>query len=378
VRIACKRKLRERRSECASDCFASPIFRYVRVEGEEEVPAADPKAVDVCILDMNHGWPNLGHDSLVHSVRDAACDLVEPLRGTGIFVRAVSYDVRRSVIVPEKGRFSLFLGTGGPAEIDPHQNDGLSPQSQGILEDPSWEEPFFALMDEVRDDPGAALLAVCHTFGVLCRWSGIAHPFLRSEAKGGKSSGLLENILTPEGRAHPWFSRLAQELPDGKRLRVVDNRLFDLIPDPGGFRGMLPIAYETEGIGGPQGEALTGLEFARDPGGIMPRILGVNHHPEILDRASQMAILGQKLDRGEVSRAWYQERAEALTRTYPDENTDQRLQVTSDYTLLGPLRFHLLKQVRLRAENLGIGADVHEDRFLEELDQTRDRVSGRV
>ena len=78
----------------------------------------------------------------------------------------------------------------------------------------------------------------------------------------------------------------------------------------------------------------------------MPRIFAVNHHPEIVDRFRQIMILEQKLDRGEVSHEWYQERLEILTRTYPDENSDQRLHVTSDYTLLGPLRFHLYRAVR--------------------------------
>ena len=79
----------------------------------------------------------------------------------------------------------------------------------------------------------------------------------------------------------------------------------------------------------------------------MPRIFGVNHHPEIVDRSRQLMILSQKLDRGEVSERVVRRSArEILTATYPDEDTDQRLHLTSDYTLLGPLRFHLYRQVR--------------------------------
>jgi hypothetical protein len=92
----------------------------------------------------------------------------------------------------------------------------------------------------------------------------------------------------------------------------------------------------------------------------------VNHHPEIVDRSRQMMILRQKYERGEVSREWCEDRARVLTETYPDENSDQRLHVTSDFTFLGPLRFHLNRQVRLRAEALGFDVDVHEDRVLEE------------
>jgi hypothetical protein len=93
----------------------------------------------------------------------------------------------------------------------------------------------------------------------------------------------------------------------------------------------------------------------------MPRVFGVNHHPEIVDRARQLLMVEQKLERGEVSAQWVAERREALTRSFPDENSEQRLQRTSDYTLLGPLRFHLWRQLRLRAESLGFAVDLHED-----------------
>ena len=102
-----------------------------------------------------------------------------------------------------------------------------------------------------------------------------------------------------------------------------------------------------------RGEALTMMVLARDRGGIMPRIFAVNHHPEIGDRNRQRMLLRQKWDRGEVTREWYEERLELVTRTYPGENSDQRLSLTSTFTLLAPLRFHIERQVRLRAEALG-------------------------
>ena len=58
---------------------------------------------------------------------------------------------------------------------------------------------------------------------------------------------------------------------------------------------------------------------------------------------------------------WAAERREALTRGYPDEDSDARLRLTSDYTLLGPLRLHVQRQVRLRTEALGFRVDLHED-----------------
>ena len=370
----CRHKLPGSPHFCASDrpsdapCGA---FEYARIERPEDLPAADPKIVDVAVLDMNHGWPNLGHDSLVHALLDTACELLPVAEETGVRVRALSFDVRRTGMIPEApgGRFSLYLGTGGPGHLDPHENDGVSEFSQGIHEDPSWQAPLYRLFDRVVDDDTAALLAVCHTFGVMCHWSGLARPVLRGPEKGGKSTGVLENVLAPEAQDHPWFYRLGEELDEEGRIRILDNRLFDLIPDRSSFpSSTTPIGWETLGVGGPQGDAITMLEFARDTTGVMPRVFGVNHHPEIVDRARQLVILEQKLERGEVDAPWVAERREALTRTFPHEDSDVRLQRTSNYTLLGPLRFHLWRQMRLRLESLGHGtAGLHEDRAAQGL-----------
>jgi hypothetical protein len=158
-------------------------------------------------------------------------------------------------------------------------------------------------------------------------------------------------------------------LGPGGRLRVVENRLFDLIPRPGGFReGVRALGYETSGVGGAPGDAVTMIEFARDRGGVMPRMFAVNHHPEIVDRFRQLMILDRKRDRGDVSEQWYRERREILTRSAPDEDLDQRLRLTSDFTFLGPLRFHLFRALRRRAEALSIPLGLHEDRVLQSVE----------
>jgi hypothetical protein len=343
------------------------VFLYQRVESPSDVPPPDPRVVDVAVLDMNFGWPNLGHDSLVHALQDAADDLEPALAGTGLQVRALSYEVRRHHMVPAAAdaRFGLYLGTGGPGHLDPRQNDGQGPGSQGLVEDPAWEPAFFRLLDTVRDHEEAALLAVCHSFGVLCRWSGVARPVLRGPEKGGKSAGIQENLLTPEARQHPWFAQFAAELPDGRRLPVLDHRLFDLVPDGHGFAAdQVPIGYEARAVGGPEGDALTMMEFARDPAGVMPRVFGSNHHPEVADRARQMLVLAGKRARGEVSEEWAEDRRRVLVETYADDADDQRLRLTSEYTLLQPMRFHLYRQVRRRAEALGLAVEVHEEHAL--------------
>jgi hypothetical protein len=341
-----------------TDCpaLAEPaVFRYQRVERPEDLPASERQIVDVALLDMNHGWPNLGHDALVYAIRDAVCHLTPDLAPSGLSVRVLSYDVRRGGVLPEPpdGRFSLYLGSGGPGHIDPEKNDGVSPGCQGVREDPGWKAPLFRLFDALAESPEAALFAVCHSFGVMCLWAGVARPVLRGADKGGKASGVLENVLSPEGAAHPWFRRFAARLPGDRRLRVLENRLFDLIPETPFPPGALPIGWDTRGVGGPPGDAITMLEFARDREGVMPRIFAVNHHPEIVDRGRQLLLLRQKLERGEVTREWFAERERVLTQSYPEEDSDERMHLTSDYTLLAPLRFYLYRQIRLRAEALG-------------------------
>ena len=147
---------------------------------------------------------------------------------------------------------------------------------------------------------------------------------LRGPAKG-KCTGVLENVLAWPAGEHPWFRRFAELLGPSARLRVVENRLFDLIPRTGPASWAVPIGFETLGVGGTPGDAITMIEFARDRGGVMPRVFAVNHHPEIVDRFRQVMILNQKRDRGEVTDEWYRERLDILTRDFPDEDVDQRL-----------------------------------------------------
>jgi hypothetical protein len=355
---------------CVEECptlRSVHLYDYARVESPSDLPPPDDWTIDVAILDMNHGWPNLGHDSIVHAVQDAACDVSPLLEPAGLRIRAISFEVRQRHMIPEGpgGRFALYLGTGGPGHIDPHLNDGRTEGTQGLREDPGWEPRLFALFDRIAGAPDTALLAVCHSFGVMCRWSDVAHPVLRSAEKGGKSAGILENVLTDEGVHHPWFGQLAEDLPDHRRLRIVDHRLYDLVPPAGPLaQGAVAIGYETRGVGGPRGEALTMVEWARDPEGVMPRIFAVNHHPEIVDRSRQMLVLRHKLDRGEVSREWFDDRARVLTETYPDDAADYPLHLTSDYTLMAPLRYHLYRQVRLRAAAHGLTLPLHESEML--------------
>jgi hypothetical protein len=321
-------------------------FEYVRPDSADAIPLADPLKLDVAILDMNHSWPNLGHDSLVRVVAEAARPFREELVSAGVMVRVVSFDVRRALLIPEPGRFAIHVGTGGPGHLDPRRNDGVSEWSQGIDEDGSWERPLWQLFDSILSSPDASLFAVCHTFGLLCRWSGVADAQLRGPEKGGKSSGMPLNVLSTTAQQHPWFSRFSRELPDGSHYRVLDNRLFDLVPGhPGQAGEFTPIGFERSEDGLDPLDALTMVEFARD--GEMPRMIGMNHHPEIIDREHALAVMEEKQRRGEVSAQWVEERVQTIGKELQGEYESQS-RTTSHYTLVAPLRHQIRRQLDAR------------------------------
>jgi hypothetical protein len=358
----CQHRQRHGQAACLTTCPAKSVFSVTHVARPGDVPPADARTIDVAVLDMHHGWPNLGHDAIVHAMQNAICDIAAWLAQGGLHVRVLSYDVRRGHMLPELhgGRHALYVGTGGPGHLDPRRNDGVSEGAQGIAEDPAWEAPLFRLFDGIRTADDAALLGVCHTFGVMCRWLGIADAVLRGAEKGGKSSGIVDNVLAGDVTAHPWFSRFADALPDHRRFRVLDNRLYDLIPGPSlATSGVAAIAHETTDAGD-AGPGVTMIEVARMADGVMPRILGVNHHPEVVNRPRLLVLLEEKYARGDVSREWYDERKATLTEPVADEWGDRLLHLTSSYTFMGPLRYHLYRQARLRGESLGLAPAVDE------------------
>lgn len=148
-------------------------------------------------------------------------------------------------------------------------------------------------------------------------------------------------------------------------MSVVDNRLFDLLPEAReSAPGVTAIGYESLPPKGKQGSSLTMLEFAADGGGVMPRIFGVNHHPEVRDSRRQRRILEQKMTRGEVSREWFEERIRILRDGFSSPEAEQRIMLTSEYTFLSPMRFHMYRQIRLRLANYGWTVPLHEDQVL--------------
>jgi len=302
-------------------------FEVLRVEAPADIPPVSVRVFDVALLDMNHGYANVGHDAIVALVRDASLALDDELARTDARVRVLSYAVRDKLMVPDhtSGRHRLYLGTGGPGHLDPRRNTAEH-GAQEILEDPSWELPLWRLFEAIAADDDAALFGVCHTFGLLCRWSGVAEAVLRGPAKGGAMSGVGTNVLTPQAIEHPWFAPLAHA-PGHAKVPVLDSRYYDLIPSSQQFPGgTTPIAFEASHQHDGPGEALTMLEIARESDGSAPRIFGVNSHPEIGSSERVREILERLLASGQITPEVYAQRSTLLPILH-DVHRDQRLHV---------------------------------------------------
>ena len=324
-----------------------PRVTYARVDHPGDEPPPVRSILDVAVLDMHHGFPNLGHASVVDRLMRFA---VEERRGLGPGapgVRVVSYDVRLGLAVPSgAARFPLVVGTGGPGALDPRENDGVSPYAQGIREDPAWEPFLWRFFDALLAHPSAAFLGICHSFGLLARWAGSGTAVARPPAKG-KSAGVVENVLTAEACAHPFF-RGFRDAAGGERIQVLDSRLFDILPT-GLSRGTV-LAHETD-AGGAPGEAVTMVELARFADGT-PRVWAVNHHPEIGDAGEQRARLLRIADSRQLSEEWLGERMRALEAWNASAAAERRLQITSSFTLEGPVRAVLARALRERRDAL--------------------------
>jgi hypothetical protein len=297
-------------------------FEFARVEQPEDLPRPNPRIIDVALLDMHHGFANLGHDAIVALVRDATMASDDALARSGRRVRLVSYAVRDKLMVPDHagGRHRLYLGTGGPGHLDPRRNTharGL----QGIEEDPSWEMPLWRLFEAVASDGDAAMFGVCHTFGLLCRWSGVAQPMLRGPEKGGAKTGVTFNVLTPEAIEHPWFATLSRS-----GVAVLDSRYYDLVPAVPTFpAGLTPIAFDSSRADEGSGQALTMLELARERDGSAPRIFAVNSHPEIGSPQRVAAQLDRMLANGMITAQYHAERSAAILPMLRGDLGDERL-----------------------------------------------------
>lgn len=324
------------------------MFEFTRLNSLSELPPRDEGCIDVAVLDMNHRWLNVGHESIVRALRELTTDLRPALERAGLRTRAFSFDVRDQLVVPQHdGRFGLYVGSGGPGHLDPRENLGRNEAE--IEEDPAWEGPLFELFDAIKADEDAALIGVCHTFGVLCRWAQIGQPLLRGAENLEKSIGVQHNVLTAEAVAHPWFSLLT--LSVGTVVPVVDHRYYDLVALPDSAAEVCVIGVESDA--GERAAVLTMVEFARTPGDVLPRIFASNHHPEIPGIAALSRMLQDQLASGTVTREWYESRAIIIDELRSNEHEEQARLVTADFTFGALLRAHLERLITRQAARSG-------------------------
>ena len=319
------------RDICLTDCPATDArggCHYARVERDGDLPPADPAIVDVAVLDMHHGWPNLGHDAIVHAVQNAVCDLQPALQDAGLRVRVISYDVRRGHAGARAARRPARASTSAPAGRAISIRAGTtasSPGSQGIGEDPAGSRRSSRCSTRIRADRDAALLAVCHTFGVMCRWLGVADAVLRGPRRAARAPASSRTCSRPTRRTIPGS---AASRASCRRRRLPDPRQPPLRPHPDRrplAAGVAALGHETRGVGGPRGDALTMIEVARDRDRrTMPRILGVNHHPEIVNRAAPAHDPAEADGARRGDAGWYAERAAALTADIDDHGRPAR------------------------------------------------------
>ena len=178
--LDCQHKVRFGRQSCVTACPAiAPfgIFSYARVERAEDLPAASDQAIDV--RDPRHEprlaqpGPRLARPRRPRrGLRPAGAarghgpaDARPLLRRAPVAARCPRRraDASRSTSAP-----------AAPATSTPARTTGSPSGARGSARIPPGKRPTFRLFDAIRADETAALLGVCHTFGVMCRWSGAA------------------------------------------------------------------------------------------------------------------------------------------------------------------------------------------------------------
>ena len=303
---------------------------------------------------MNHGWPNLGHDSLVHAVMDASCEAIETLEEAGLRVRVLSFDVRRSGVLPEAtGCPALALPRHGRA--GPHRSSGE--RRLRILRPGRPREPRVgrAALPPARRHPrqrgrGAPrrLPHVRHPLPVveggrsraarprqgqvhrrprerarLARRGAPVVPALRRARRARRPAARRrEPSLRPHPAPRPALLGRPHRLRDARGRRIARRRGDDDRVRAGPRRGHAP--------------DVRGEPSPRDRGPLPP---GDDPEPEARPRRGDGRVVP-----GAARHPHPQlPRGGRATRSCTSR---------SDFTLLGPLRFHLFRQVRRRAESL--------------------------
>ena len=288
---------------CLTDCPTRREqggFRFARVERAGDLPPADPRVVDVALLDMHHGWPNLGHEALADVIQSAVCDLREHLVRVGLSVRVISYDVRRGHALPEApgGRHAIYVGTGGPGHLDPRAQRrprGLP----GHRREPGMGE---AAVRAVRRDSRRPARVALRRLPHLRRDVPLAGRGRRRAARPPRraarapASGTISCARRHAGIRGSRALRRASATASASRCwTIVSSTCLPTGTVPAGRPACSP--WTATRTARPATRS-PWSKWRDDSRGAVPRILGVNHHPEIVNRQRQLALLEKKRARG--------------------------------------------------------------------------------
>ena len=139
--------------------------------------------------------------------------------------------------------------------------------------------------------------------------------------RAARAPASVTTCCAPRGRTIPGSRDSRGPSPTANDSRVLDNRLYDLVPLGPPPPGVTLLAPECDDDGTP-GDAVTMVEVSPRSDEAIPRILGVNHHPEIVNRQRQIVLLEKKRARGGVNEQWVAERLAALTEPIDDDAND--------------------------------------------------------
>ena len=206
-RYTCALKRAHGKDFCLSECPARDpaVYDYARIERPEDIPARRPAG------------DRRRHPRHEPRLAEPGPRLAGPrgagrrLRPAGVLAGDAGCTSARCPTTCDgadgarrrpASRFSIYIGhrRSGPHRPAAERRHGAR-AVQGLHEDPVVGSPDIS-PSSTRSGPAtsAALLGVCHTFGVMCRWSGAARRCCAGATRA-KSTGILENVLTAEARA---------------------------------------------------------------------------------------------------------------------------------------------------------------------------------
>jgi homoserine O-succinyltransferase len=197
--------------------------------------------IQVAILDMNDGNPNMGIDCLI--------DIIT--RWGDQKNKAIQYqvfDVRKKGEIPSLD-FDIYLSSGGPGSpIESSQEQ--------------WDQAYTLWLDKILASNKLVLL-ICHSFQIACRHFNIGNVCLRkSKQIGVLPVHFIEDNPLFEGLQDPFYaleSRSYQIIePHDENLKKIGAKI---------------IALEKHRPEVPLERALMGIQFS-------PYMYGVQFHPE--------------------------------------------------------------------------------------------------